>query len=110
MFSQYVPVLLNHPGITKYPFQIQGNRIGTYSINREEVSVGDLACYSISCPTVSLYDTLGTVICRVLPFHSHQTGEDSIGYVLDHAEAVAVFCSRDKLKKVRSNSNYKFLY
>eukprot|EP01087_Luapelamoeba_hula_P017202 TRINITY_DN53_c0_g2_i1.p1 TRINITY_DN53_c0_g2~~TRINITY_DN53_c0_g2_i1.p1 ORF type:complete len:690 (+),score=128.49 TRINITY_DN53_c0_g2_i1:158-2227(+) len=62
-----------------------GERVASYSINREEIIMGDIACYGLSCPTVSLYDTLG---------------EDSIGYVLQHSEAVAVFCSRDKTANV----------
>ncbi len=44
----------------------QGDRIGTYSINREEVVLAELAANLQSFTTVPLYDTLGKPPSRIL--------------------------------------------
>jgi len=62
-----------------------GDRIGTYSINREEVVLAELAANLQSFTTVPLYDTLG---------------EDAVEYVVGHAEIAVIICSRDKTDKV----------
>ncbi|KAL6071471.1 Long chain acyl-CoA synthetase 7 peroxisomal [Balamuthia mandrillaris] len=62
-----------------------GNNVAYYSINREEVAITELACQMQALPTVSLYDTLGY---------------ESAEFILNHAEVVAVVCSRDKAARV----------
>eukprot|EP00005_Dracoamoeba_jomungandri_P000521 CAMPEP_0174254172 /NCGR_PEP_ID=MMETSP0439-20130205/3517_1 /TAXON_ID=0 /ORGANISM="Stereomyxa ramosa, Strain Chinc5" /LENGTH=671 /DNA_ID=CAMNT_0015335623 /DNA_START=35 /DNA_END=2047 /DNA_ORIENTATION=- len=67
-----------------------GDKLGMFSINRWEVIISDLSCYSNSFVTVSLYDTLG---------------EDSVEYVINHAEVTAVIVSRDKIPEILKVAN-----
>jgi long-chain acyl-CoA synthetase len=64
--------------------------VGTYSINRAEVGVVEVAAHNLCLTTVPLYDTLG---------------EDAAEYVLKHAQVTAVVCSRDKTAKVLAVAN-----
>lgn len=103
----------------------QGDRIGTYSINREEVVLAELAANLQSFTTVPLYDTLGKPPSRILLTCSRRhyastlwlhcayaytslrwwasLGEDAVEYVVGHAEIAVIICSRDKTDKVRQS-------
>jgi hypothetical protein len=110
----------------------QGDRIGTYSINREEVVLAELAANLQSFTTVPLYDTLGKPPSRILlpyglvstprarslviaPTHAYTItalrwslpGEDAVEYVVGHAEIAVIICSRDKTDKVRPSPTVK---
>jgi len=62
-----------------------GDKVATYSINREEVTITDAASNQQGFTSISLYDALG---------------ENSVEYVLNHAEVVAVVCSREKTPRL----------
>ena len=68
----------------------KNDRLGFYSVNREEALVTEVSGWSQSLTTVFLYDTLGP---------------DSLEYIINHSEISVLVASEDKINKILAVSS-----
>lgn len=66
--------------------QKKGSNVGIYAPNRAEWCTTAVALFCSGMRAVALYDTLGA---------------DAVAHIFEHAELEVIFCSKDKVKKVR---------
>ncbi|KNC86148.1 hypothetical protein SARC_01717 [Sphaeroforma arctica JP610] len=67
------------------PWREENQPVGLYSKNRMEWTLSDHALSSYTLPSVAIYDTLGP---------------DSVHYVIEHSEMIAVFFKKTRLESV----------